>query len=190
MSDPGLKRVFGAALTLFGRHGFRRTSMADIAHEAGISRATLYLRFSEKRALFESLAASLVEEALAGAEAAWVSGAPLSENIAATLLAKDLGFFRMLTQTPHGAEILQLEASLTALHLARLDAAFAALLARRGREAADAGADLAAFPDAEGFASFLAAAGSGLKHVMRTEEAFRSAIHRLACVAACAAGLA
>ncbi len=96
----------------------------------------------------------------------------------------------MLTQTPHGAEILQLEASLTALHLARLDAEFAALLARRGREAADAGADLAAFPDAEGFASFLAAAGSGLKHVMRTEEAFRSAIHRLACVAACAAGLA
>lgn len=56
--------------------------------------------------------------------------------------------------------------------------------------AADDGADLAAFPDADGFASFLAAAGSGLKHVMRTEEAFRSAIHRLARVAAYTVGLA
>ena len=189
-SDPGLKRVLAAALTLFGRHGFQRTSMADIAREAGIARATLYLRFSEKGTLFAVLAALLVDEALARAEAAWVPNAPLSQNIAATLLAKDLGFFHMLNATPHGAELLQLDAELTAAHAARLDAEFAVLLAKRGHQAVQEGADLTAFGDANGFAAFLATAGSGLKHEARTEEAFRSAIDRLARVSARAAGQA
>ncbi len=187
-SDPGLKRVLTAALTLFGRHGFQRTSMADIAREAGIARATLYLRFCEKRAVFEALASMLVDDALARAEAAWIPGAPLSENITETLLAKDLGFFRMLHATPHGAELLELHAEMTTAHVARLDAGFVALLARRGREAVRGGADLTAFDDADGFAAFLAATGSGLKRETHTEEAFRSAIDRLARVSARAAG--
>ncbi len=187
-SDPGLTRVLAAALTLFGRHGFQRTSMADIAREAGIARATLYLRFAEKRALFSALAASLVDEALARAQAAWIADAPLSRNIAATLLAKDLVFFHILNATPHGAELLELEAELTAAHVVRLDESFAALLARRAREAMLQGADLSAFDGADGFASFLSTAGSGLKRETRTEAAFRSAVDRLARVTARAAG--
>ena len=188
VSDPGLKRVLAAALTLFGRHGLQRTSMADIAREAGIARATLYLRFADKRALFAALAASRVDEARARAEAAWVADAPLSENVAATLLAKDLDFFHILHATPHGAELLELDAELTAAHVARLDAGFAALLAKRAREAAQRGADLDAFGGPDGFAAFLATAGSSLKHEVRTEEAFRSIVSRLAQVSARAAG--
>jgi len=187
-SDSGLKRVFASALTLFGRHGFQRTSMANIAREAGIARATLYLRFPDKRALFNVLASSLVDEALVRAEAAWLPDASLSENIAATLLAKDLGFFHILNSTPHGAELLELDAELTAPHVARLDAGFAALLTERGREAAQEGADLTAFDGVDGFAAFLATAGSSLKHETRTEEAFRSIVDRLARVSARAAG--
>lgn len=112
----------------------------------------------------------------------------MSKNIAATLLAKDLGFFHIINSTPHGAELLELHAERTAVHVARLDAGFAALLTRRGREAVQEGADLAAFDDADGFAGFLATAGSGLKHEARTEEAFRLAADRLARVAAHAAG--
>ena len=184
VSDQSLKRVLAAALTLFGRHGFQRTSMADIAREAGIARATLYLRFPDKRALFNALASSLVDEALAGAEAAWVAGASLSDNIAAALLAKELGFFRILNTTPHGSELLELETELTAIHVTRLDAGFTALLAQRGRQAARDGVDLSAFDDAEGFAGFVATVGSSLKHVTQTEAAFRLAVDRLARVSA------
>ncbi len=182
--------MLAAALTLFGRHGFQRTSMADIAREAGMARATLYLRFSDKRAVFEALAASLVDKALAEAEAAWDPDAALSRNIAATVLAKELPFFRILRETPHGGELLESEAEMTAVHIARLDAGFAALLAARGREQADAGADLAAFDGAEGFATFLAALGAGLKHQARTEQAFRALVDQLARVSARAAGRA
>lgn len=162
--------------------------MADIAREAKIARATLYLRFSDKDALFDELATSLVDEALARAEAAWTPNASASENIAATLLAKDLGFFNMIHTTPHGAELLELHAERAASHMARLDLGFAALLAKRGHEMEQGGADLAAFDNAEGFATFLATTGSGLKHEARTEEAFREAVDRLARVAARAAG--
>ncbi len=162
--------------------------MADIAREAGIGRATLYLRFSDKRALFEALAASLVDEALAGAQDAWVADASLSENIAATLLAKDLGFFRILTATPHGGELLELEVEMTAAHVARLDTEFLALLTRRARDAVREGAELTVFGGEDGFAAFLAMAGSGLKHEARTEEAYRAVVARLAHVVARAAG--
>ncbi len=187
-SEQNLQRIFSAALTLFGRNGYQRTSMADIAREAEIARATLYLRFSDKNALFDALATWLIDEALARAEAAWLPNAPLSKNIAATLLAKDLGFFHMIHATPRGGELLELHAERTAPHMARLDASFAVLLARRGRGAVQEGADLEAFGGEDGFAAFLATAGSGLKHEARTEETFRSAVDRLARVAAHAAG--
>ncbi len=186
-SDQTDRRILSAALTLFARHGFQRTSMADIAREARIARATLYLRYSDKRALFEALAASLVDNALAGAEAAWRAEAPLSDNIAASLLAKDLAFFHMMNATPHGAELLEIDAELTARHVARLDSGFIALLARGGADAERAGADLSAFGGADGFAAFLASAGAGLKHESRTEDAYRLAIERLSRVAARAA---
>lgn len=177
-------------MTLFSRHGFQRTSMSDVAREAGIARATLYLRFTDKRALFEALAETLVEDALSRAEAAWSPAASLADNIAETLLGKELGFFRMLNETPHGAELLEVDAELTARHVARLDRAFVALLARRGADAAAAGADLSAFGGPDGFAAFLATAGAGLKHEIRTEAAYRGAIERLARVTARAAGMA
>lgn len=187
VSDPGLQRILAAASTLFGRNGFQRTSMADIAREAGIARATLYLRFSEKRAVFEALAAALVDEALMAAEAAWDDAAPLSKNLAETMLAKELMFFRMLRNTPHGAEMMDLQAEISPAHAQRLSGAYGALLARRGDEAAENGADLSAFGGADGFAAFLVKSGSGLKYEMHTEHDLREAIERLSKVAARAA---
>lgn len=162
--------------------------MADIAREAEIARATLYLHFSDKDALFEALTTSLIDEALAAARAAWVPEAPLSKNIAATLLAKELPFFYILYGTPYGGEVLELHAQRTASHIARLDAEFSALLSERGRESVKAGADLTAFNGVKGFVRFLATAGAGLKHEARSEKAFVSAIELLAGVAAHAAG--
>ena len=177
-SQDLLHRVLNAALTLFARHGFQRTSMADVANEAGVSRATLYLRFRDKRALFEGLAALLVTDALAAAEAAWVDGASLAGNLEATILAKDLPLFR-LVHAPHGAELLAVDAELTRVHAQRLDDGFLALLARRAAAAEVDGADLTAFDGPPGFAQFLAATAAGLKHEARTEPAYRDAVRRL-----------
>lgn len=46
-------------------HGLRRTSLADIAHAAGVSEATLYRRFSSREELLGRLVAREAEEFIA-----------------------------------------------------------------------------------------------------------------------------
>ncbi len=183
-SDQTTRRVLDAARTLFARHGFQRTSMADVAKEAAVSRATLYLRFCDKRSVFEALAESLVDSALTAAGSAWNPAAALADNLEATVLAKDLPLYRLLHASPHGAELLAVDAGLTRAHAERLDHGFAALLAERAADAARGGADLSAFDGPDGFSLFLAATTAGLKHEARTEAAYRDAVRRLCIVTA------
>ncbi len=161
--------------------------MAEVAAEAGISRAALYLRFRDKRSLFDGLADWIVNRALSMAEAAWRPKASLAENLEATILAKDLPLYRLLHASPHGAALLAVDAELTRDHARRLDAGFAAVLERRAREVSSQGADLAAFDGPEGFGAFLATAAAGLKHETQTEPAYRDAVRRLCIVVSAAA---
>lgn len=187
MSTPA-QRILEASLILFARHGFARASMADIAREAGIARATLYLHFREKREVFEALATLLVDQALARTQAAWRREAGLGANIEAVILAKDLEFFRLMNSTPHGADLLGVDADLTNRHAARLDEGFSEFLTARATALKKQGLAFNAFGGAKGFGAFLTTASAGLKHETHTEEEYRRAVGQLARVAAAAAG--
>jgi AcrR family transcriptional regulator len=99
-------RILGAAFTLFGRYGYRRTSMEDIASEAGLSRAALYLQFHNKEDIFRALATTLHEEALAGAEAALEGDGPLNDRLRAAVEAKTLRMIEIAYTSPHGSELM------------------------------------------------------------------------------------
>ena len=58
-------RVLAAALEVFGRYGFRKASMDDIARSADISRQGLYLHFASKDALFRAAVHKELDTALA-----------------------------------------------------------------------------------------------------------------------------
>jgi AcrR family transcriptional regulator len=184
-SRDSTARLLQAALTLFARHGFQRTSLADVAAEAGVARATLYLHFRDKQALFESLAESLVTGSLAAAAEAWQDDATLAENLTATILAKDLPLWR-LHHAPHGAELLAMDADLTRRQVERLDREFAALLAHR--IGSTPRVNLEVFEGPEGFGRFLGLAASGLKHETPVEADYCAAVHRLCAVVSRAAG--
>jgi AcrR family transcriptional regulator len=49
------RRILETASRLFLRYGFEKTTMDDIAREAGIAKATLYRYWPSKEALFEAL---------------------------------------------------------------------------------------------------------------------------------------
>ena len=49
--------ILAAAETIFARYGFRKTTVDDIAKEAGLSRATVYLYFASK----EEIAVSWID---------------------------------------------------------------------------------------------------------------------------------
>lgn len=48
-------RILDAAAVLVARHGIRKTTMEDVAHEASCSRAGLYKHFTNKDALLQAL---------------------------------------------------------------------------------------------------------------------------------------
>jgi AcrR family transcriptional regulator len=51
------EQIADAARSLFARYGYRRTSMDDIAREAGVAKATLYLHFTGKEDVFRTMMA-------------------------------------------------------------------------------------------------------------------------------------
>jgi TetR/AcrR family transcriptional regulator of autoinduction and epiphytic fitness len=66
--DSGRReRVLAAALEVFGRYGFRKASMDEIARAADISRQGLYLHFASKDALFRAAVNQELDTALADA---------------------------------------------------------------------------------------------------------------------------
>ena len=58
------ERVLAVALEVFGRYGFRKASMDEIARSADISRQGLYLHFANKDALFRAAVGQELDTAL------------------------------------------------------------------------------------------------------------------------------
>jgi TetR/AcrR family transcriptional regulator of autoinduction and epiphytic fitness len=61
------ERVLAVALEVFGRYGFRKASMDEIARSADISRQGLYLHFANKDALFRAAIRQELDTALGDA---------------------------------------------------------------------------------------------------------------------------
>jgi AcrR family transcriptional regulator len=55
------EEILAAARSIFARQGFRGTTIADIAEEAGIALGTIYLYFPSKDEVFAALNAQLAE---------------------------------------------------------------------------------------------------------------------------------
>ncbi len=53
--DRTNQRILDSARSLYIEYGLRRTTMEDVAKKAGMGRATLYRRFSEKDQLFKAV---------------------------------------------------------------------------------------------------------------------------------------
>lgn len=71
------KEIYAAAEKLFGKRGYERVTMSEIAAEAGMSKKTLYVHFTDKETLLKSLVSSSYiwpENAFAGKPADPVDG--------------------------------------------------------------------------------------------------------------------
>jgi AcrR family transcriptional regulator len=85
-------RILEAAMIVFRRHGFRRSSIEQTAEAAGLTRQALYHHFKSKEALFSAVIARVNDDALAAgraaAEAAEEAGGSLADIIAALVGAR------------------------------------------------------------------------------------------------------
>lgn len=132
-------RILGAAFTLFGRYGFKRTSMEDIATEAGLSRTALYLQFRSKEDIFRELAAGLHEQALLGAEGALDGDQKLADRLLAAVEAKTLKMIEIIQVSPHGSELMDEKNRLCGALATDSEQRFQAVLTRALARADEAG---------------------------------------------------
>ncbi|MFD9700142.1 TetR/AcrR family transcriptional regulator [Lentzea sp. NPDC059081] len=82
-ADTGRRdAVLESALLTFARHGYRRTSMDEVARAARISRPGLYFLFSSKQDLFRAAVTRALDQDLAAAETALADTArPVRERL-------------------------------------------------------------------------------------------------------------
>jgi AcrR family transcriptional regulator len=115
-SAAGDKRaaILDAALRLFGRYGYKRTSIEDIAAEADIAKGSVYLSFTSKEEIFRALCEDIVKKIEAEAQRARDSGAPLADRILAILAAKFGFYFETVRSSPHAAELIDSKNRLSA----------------------------------------------------------------------------
>ena len=170
------ERILGAAFTLFSRYGYKRTSMEDIASEAGLSRAALYLQFHNKEDIFRELARGLHEEALAQAETALQGEGPLVDRLRAAVEAKTLRMMEIAYSSPHGSELMDEKNRLCGDLATETERSFHGMLAGTFQQADKAGeidldgAGLSANDAADLFARSL----HGLKDPESSKEDYRA----------------
>jgi AcrR family transcriptional regulator len=102
-------RILDAAMLVFRRQGFRRSSIEQAAEAAGLTRQALYHHFKSKEALFRAVIERLHENALAAeiatAETAEKAGRSLAEILIAEITARIRELIAPLEGSPHVEEL-------------------------------------------------------------------------------------
>ncbi len=102
-------RILDAAMTVFRRHGFRRSSIEETAEAAGLTRQALYHHFKSKETLFRAVIERVHDGALAdGANAAAraeAANGTLADIIVAQVAARLQAFVASFDGSPHVEEL-------------------------------------------------------------------------------------
>jgi len=102
-------RILDAAMRVFRRHGFRRSSIEQAAEAAGLTRQALYHHFQSKEALFRAVIEQLFEGALAAeiaaANAAEKTGGGLADILVAQVNARLRHLIASFEGSPHIEEL-------------------------------------------------------------------------------------
>ena len=98
--------ILEAAVLVFGRYGYRKTSVEDLAEAAGLSKQGLYLHFASKEAVFAAAVQKYFADGIRLADAALEKpGASLYDRL---LGAMDAYFGRNLTYfTPDAYDVIE-----------------------------------------------------------------------------------
>jgi len=101
--------IIDAAFKVFLAYGFRRTTMADIADAAGISRPALYLEFKNKADIYRAGFLAMLDRTFRNVDQALTEKGTLCERLIAALDAGVVVPIRRVHQSPHGAELFEVK---------------------------------------------------------------------------------
>ncbi|KAB8052535.1 TetR family transcriptional regulator [Janthinobacterium rivuli] len=172
------QRILDAALPVFCRYGYRKTSMLDIAQAADMSRAALYLHFKNKEDVFRAGSIRAHAAVMAQVAAALAQSGPVFPRIETALLAFQQGLMAEISSSAHGQELFDANMALAADITLNARATLVAKLAG-ALEQAEAAGDIAlrrVDANAAQVAALLVASMDGIKHTQGGGEALRQGI--------------
>ena len=102
------ERTVAAAVDVFTRYGYARTTMADIALKAGIYRHALYLLFPDKEAIFERVIRKLDDQKLGEINEALASINSLEDKLLRACLVWALHGVELAAEHPDAADLFDL----------------------------------------------------------------------------------
>jgi len=106
-SDDTRERILEAAIRRFSKFGYRRTSINDVAEEAGLARATVYLYWKRKEDLFVAGLEQFNARSWNLAETAAAKKGSAAERIRAMVLAQYGATSDIVHGTASGHELFQ-----------------------------------------------------------------------------------
>lgn len=166
------KNIIEAAQAIFLRYGFARTTMADIANAAGLSRPTLYASFPDKAEIFRAVLESMVADELAALEA----GLETHEGFAArmTYLSETwvLDGYDLVAANPDAKDMFDMSFAVVRESYALFEDLLTDLISEAFADSARAG-------DARRLARMAVAAMKGFKDIAQDREDLREMIRSL-----------
>lgn len=160
-------KIVEAALRVFSRYGVKRTSMQDIAEEAGIVRQTLYLTFPSKNAVLRAAIRHHAEHVIALIKSDWADLERLSDKLDAYFAHSVIEPFQFVRAAPDFEDLASGFNDEGKAEIVNANTQFANLLAGAlmpfKHNLADAGQTPA------GFADFIQLAAHHLKYSARDE---------------------
>jgi AcrR family transcriptional regulator len=148
-------RILDAAQRLFVRYGVKRTSIDEVAREAGIAKGTVYLSFKSKAELFAAIADRLCANTLAEAQRIVREANSVTERLVGILDCYIGATHRLVARSPHIAELTASKEVLSAAAFDNLNKKIRALLGMLLNEAGIT---------RDGAVDMLLAAGMGTLH--------------------------
>jgi AcrR family transcriptional regulator len=113
-AEPKSASILDAALPVFARYGFHKTTMVDIARAAGISRASLYLVFNSKEELFRAGSARAHEQTMSDVERVLSSKGDVVDRIATAISAFQEGLIAPFSTSESARELFEINMQLAA----------------------------------------------------------------------------
>ncbi len=129
-SDDKARAIVEAATKLFQRYGFKRTSVEELAREAGVAKPTLYAYFEDKDAIFRAVVQAVCDELLASAVRESQAAGTLESRLTGVLAAKFTRYWELVQSSPHAAELVDSQNALGEAAIKQLDRAYLKLVVK------------------------------------------------------------
>lgn len=178
MSDSKRDAIVAASVPVFGRYGYRKTTMDLIARAADVSRPAVYQYFDGKAAVYRAVVGLVGDEQIKAAEAAAGEGATITERIY-NVLAVKLDFVAAGVQADFRDELAVEAATVAPEAMADTESRFAAIVESVLRSAAELDLLDAAIPAADA-AELLIDSMLGIGRSHATPEQMRARLRHLA----------